>query len=165
MSQELPCSIRMRFTLALSNLEGYFQSIIMRVLDHFEVGFGKKHYWSQALICPMSLVPDLVHILQVFHLLSLPPNFVLIDPRVNYINYPRSSCLRLLCWGRRSCWRPRQFCLFFPCSGLIDEVPSDCLASLDLLSVLLVFYRPESYVCLQRIPLTVQSPQFNIPRE
>ena len=61
------------FHLALPNLEGYYQSIIMRVLDHLEVGFGKRHYWSQAFICPMSLVPDLVDMLQVLSPSESPP--------------------------------------------------------------------------------------------
>ena len=67
------------FYLALPTLEGYHQGIIMRMLHHLKVGFRKGYYWSLALLCPMSLLPDLVDMLQVLHFLGLPPDLIFAD--------------------------------------------------------------------------------------
>ena len=82
---------------ALPNLEGYYQGIVMWLLYHLKVSFSKGHCWTWVHLSPMSFLPDLVHVLQVFYLLGFPSYFILVDLLENYINYPRSSYLRLLC--------------------------------------------------------------------
>ena len=65
--------------LALPNLDGYYQGIVVQMLDHLQVGFSKRHYWSLVLLGPRSFLPYLVHMLQVPHLLGLPSYFIFID--------------------------------------------------------------------------------------